>query len=187
MQGQADLIPCELRSLYFLTAVILSDGQVSHLVLWLLSSPTLDEPPQEDFPQGLPPLLSGCEGSRYLWQTLWMQGFQDQQELAGTTFPVGKHAYEGYVGCWWPPGLFLWPGCPCRCAHLSSPVLFRILADPAMSSWHQLGNTFTENETRARKEHPPYTLVSCSTLPVHRPHSPPATRSLPRLGQEEGQ
>ena len=121
-----------------------------------------------------------------------MQGLQDQQELAGTTFPMGKHAYGGGLAPPWDTGGLqgFFSGLVAHvsvrtCPHLSSSGSWLTLGCHHGIGW---ANTFTENQTRARKEHPPYTLVSCAAhCSVHRPPTPPHPRSLPRLEQEEGQ
>lgn len=68
-----------------------------------------------------------------------MQGLQDQQESTGTTFPVGKHAFGGGLashGILVASRAFSLAWLP---IFLCVPVLFWILADPGLSSWHWLG------------------------------------------------
>lgn len=127
--------------------------------------------PKKTFPR-LTTTLSGCEGSRYLWQTLWMQGLQDQLgSLLGPPFLWESMRMEGVCGMLVASRAFSLAWLPMRCAHLSS-VLFRILADPGLSSWHQLGKHSLKTKHVPRKGTSSLHLgLLCSTL-----LRPPPTR-----------
>lgn len=89
------------------------------------------------------------------------------QEPAGTTektFPLGKYALWRQsgpsVGDWWPPGLFLLPGCPSLCVYSSTPGSWVTLG--CHHGIRVAGQTHLLKTKQVRKECPPYTLATCA-------------------------
>ena len=90
------------------------------------------------------------------------RGFKTSRSLLGPPFLWENMHLEGVwppMGYWWPPGLFLLPGCLSFCAYLSFSGSWLTLGCHHGIGW---ANTFAENETCARKEHPPYTWATCA-------------------------